>query len=96
MSKGLEALNKIIDMALEPNGYQNFTNGCDKKYYQIIEKELKDKEKYFKAIDFLLENGLVDVGYDEEEGSYYINLNCGKILISDEEYNLWKGILDNE
>lgn len=56
-------------------------------------KEKKANEKYFKAVDFLLENGLIDLGYDEEEGSYYMNLNCGKILISDEEYKLWKEIL---
>ncbi len=44
MSKGLEALNKIIDMASEPNGYLNFQNAVDTPYYQIIEKELKALE----------------------------------------------------
>ena len=61
--------------------------------YKVIVNENCELLKYKKAIDFLLENGLVDIGYDEEEGSYYMNLNCGKMLISDEEYKLWKEIL---
>lgn len=44
--KGLEALDKIIEMALEPNGYINFQNAVDTPYYQTIEKELKEYEKY--------------------------------------------------
>lgn len=95
MNKGLEALENV-EYALKLFYKEDYKITKYVKEIATIEKELKDKEKYFKAVDFLLENGLVDLGYDKEEGSYYINLNCGKILISDEEYKLWKGILDNE
>jgi hypothetical protein len=93
MSKGLKALANIRREAGTPYFSTLYDIDMWREDFATIEKELKDKDKYFKAVDFLLENGLVDIGYDEEEGSYYINLNCGKILISDEEYNLWKEIL---
>ena len=41
----LEAFYKIIDMALEPNGYQNFTNGCDSPYVKIVETALKNYQE---------------------------------------------------
>ena len=49
MSKELtpvEAFEKILDMAHEPNGYQNFTNACDTPYTKIVKTALEDYETY--------------------------------------------------
>ena len=49
MSKELtpvEAFEKILDMAHEPNGYQNFTNACDTPYTKLIQTALEELKSY--------------------------------------------------
>lgn len=55
----LEAFEKILDMAHEPNGYQNFTNACDTPYTKIVRTALEGCEIDCK--DYKLEEALVNL-----------------------------------
>ena len=55
----LEAFEKILDMAHESNGYQNFTNACDAPYTKIVKNALEACE--IDCNDYKLEEALVNL-----------------------------------
>ena len=50
--------------------------------------------KELRAITFILENTIIEIGFDKEENAHYVEINGGKIICTEEEYELWKGIIE--
>lgn len=84
MRKSLELLKRIRQETCPATICPDF----DKEECCIsIEKELR-------AITFILENTIIELGFDEEEDAHYVEINGGKIICTEEEYELWKGIIE--
>ena len=82
---GLETLNKFCDSVNACISSGGITN-VDLKAKKQIEKELK-------VLNFVLENTIIDLGFDEEEDAYYIEINGSRIICTKEEYELLKEVL---
>lgn len=96
MNKGLEALKDIRDTYID--SWYGF-HRCE-----IIEKELKDKEKKDKFAEIIKKSIYVELNfeYDEDTERWYVWVDCEGYQVSifegqgKEEYDLLKEVLTNE
>ena len=92
-STGLEELKRI-------KNYKELTYVADITGFERVNRKLayNDElkvsfatiEKELKTLNFILENTIIKLGFDREEGAYYVEINGGKIICTNEEYNLLK------
>lgn len=92
MSKGLEALDKLIDLATQEKGYIVFLHCCDKEYYDVIKKELKSLEIIIKKkVDLELVRMSNCLQMYNNTTSF-----TGSVCLIQEEYELLKEVLKDE